>query len=284
VPAAHAFRATDAIAAMRAARAERCDVAFDFQDLWKSAVWARAAGARRVIGQAAGRREPWSRLLLGEAVEDNDAVHVIDRNLSLLRAVGIDEVGTREFPLPPTPVTPAVKAALEAVGRSFAILNPGGGWASKLWPAGHHGALARTLAHEGLTCLVTWGPGEQALADGVVAASGGGAMRCPPTTLLEYVEIARRAQVVIGADTGPVHLACAVGTPVVALFGPTDPARNGPFAPEDVVVRRPPPCAPCHRRRCERHEGVMAEITVEEVAAAALRRLGRTRAPAAGAR
>jgi ADP-heptose:LPS heptosyltransferase len=272
------------VAALRASRAERCDVAFDFQDLWKSAVWARASGAPRVVGQAGARREPWSRLLLGETVDDDDAVHVIDRNLALLRAVGIDEVGTREFPLPGPPLTATAKAALDAVGRSFAILNPGGGWASKLWPPEHHGALARSLAQDGLVSLVTWGPGEQSLADRVVAASGGIAVRCPPTTLLDYVELARRAQVVVGADTGPLHLACAVGTPVVALFGPTDPARNGPFSAKDVVVRRPPPCAPCHRRRCPRHEGVMAAITVEEVAAAVERRLGRTRAPAAGAR
>jgi ADP-heptose:LPS heptosyltransferase len=271
------------VAALRASRAERCDVAFDFQDLWKSAVWARASGAPRVVGQAGARREPWSAILLGEIVDDDDAVHVIDRNLALLRAVGIDEVGTREFPLPAPPAMATAGAALDAVGRSFAILNPGGGWASKLWPPEHHGALARSLAQDGLTSLVTWGPGEQSLADRVVAASGGIAVRCPPTTLLDYVELARRARVVVGADTGPLHLACAVGTPVVALFGPTDPARNGPFSAEDVVVRRPPPCAPCHRRRCPRHEGVMAAITVEEVAAAVERRLGRTRAPAAGA-
>jgi ADP-heptose:LPS heptosyltransferase len=284
VPPARSFHPREALAALRAARAERCDAAFDFQDLWKSAVWARASGAPRVIGQAGARREPWSRLLLGETVDDGDAVHVIDRNLALLRAVGIDEVGTREFPLPAPAPSPSVEAAWGAVGPSFAILNPGGGWASKLWPAEHHGVLARSLAGDGIPSLVTWGPGEQSLADRVVAASGGAAVRCPPTTLLDYVELARRASVVIGADTGPVHLACAVGTPVVAVFGPTDPARNGPFSAHDLVVRRPPPCAPCHRRRCPRHEGVMADITVEEVAAAVERRLGRARAPAAGAR
>jgi heptosyltransferase-1 len=284
VPPARSFRARQALAALSASRAERCDVAFDFQDLWKSAVWARASGAPRVVGQAGGRREPWSALLLDERVDDGDAVHVIDRNLALLRAVGIDAVGAREFPLPTPAASPTVAAALGAVGRAFAILNPGGGWSSKLWPPENHGALARSLAADGLVPLVTWGPGEQPLADRVVAASGGRAIRCPPTTLLDYLELARRARLVVGADTGPLHLACAVGTPVVALFGPTDPARNGPFSTEDVVVRRPPPCAPCHRRRCPRHEGVMAAITVEEVEAAVERRLGRAHAPAAGAR
>jgi ADP-heptose:LPS heptosyltransferase len=78
---------------------------------------------------------------------------------------------------------------------------------------------------------------------------------------------------VVAADTGPMHLACAVGTPVVALFGPTDPERNGPFAPEDVVLREVPPCAPCYRRTCAWHQGVMEDIGVDAVLAAAARRL-----------
>jgi len=78
---------------------------------------------------------------------------------------------------------------------------------------------------------------------------------------------------VVAGDTGPLHLACAVGTPVVALFGPTDPARNGPFAAADLVVRRVPPCAPCYRRGCSQHAGVMSLIPVEEVTAAVERRL-----------
>ena len=124
---------------------------------------------------------------------------------------------------------------------------------------------------------MSWGPGEEALADRVVAASGGAARRSFPTTLLDYVEIARRARLVVAADTGPLHLACAVGAPVVALFGPTDPARNGPFAAEDVVIRRMPPCAPCYSRSCLRHAGVMDGIAVAEVLAAAERRLARAR-------
>jgi len=142
-----------------------------------------------------------------------------------------------------------VDAGLAGIG-DFAVLNPGGGWASKLWPAERFGELARGLRDLGLRCLVSWGPGEEALADRVVAAADGAAVRSFPTTLLDYVEIARRARLVVAADTGPLHLACAVGTPVVALFGPTDPARNGPFAPADAVVRRTPACAPCYSRTC----------------------------------
>ena len=158
-----------------------------------------------------------------------------------------------------------------------AILNPAGGWASKLWPAERFGEVAKGLRELGLRSIVTWGPGEQSLADRVVAASDGAAERSFPTTLLDYVELARRARLVVAADTGPLHLACAVGTPVVALFGPTDPERNGPFAAADVVVRRTPPCAPCYSRACPRHPGVMAEIPAAEVLAAAKRRLAMAR-------
>lgn len=259
-------------------RAERYDVALDFQGLWKSALWAKFSGAPRTLGFAsAWRREPLSAMLADEgASPTREAVHVIDKNLALLRGLGIDDVGLREFPLPVTPSEAEnVRRGLEALRvRSFVILNPGGGWASKLWPPEFYGAVARALRDRELDCVVTWGPGEEALADRVVAASDGAAVRCFPTTLLEYLELCRETRLVVAADTGPLHLACSVGAPVLGLFGPTDPERNGPFSSDDKVVRRVPLCSPCHRRRCRVHEGVMAAITPSEVVRAIDVRLG----------
>ena len=280
-PAAKAFRWTEARSAVRALRARRYDVALEFQGLWKSAAWARFAGARRVIGYARRwRREPASALLLGEQAElPLGRDHVIDKNLALLGPLGIEAAGLREFPLPSSPeaIARVDQDVRDRGGGDFAILNPAGGWASKLWPAELFGEVAKGLRERGLRSIVTWGPGEEGLADRVVASSDGAAVRSFPTTLLDYVELARRARLVIAADTGPLHLACAVGTPVVALFGPTDPGRNGPFAPADEVVRRTPPCAPCYSRTCARHAGVMAEIPATEVLAAAERRLASAR-------
>jgi lipopolysaccharide heptosyltransferase I len=277
IPAVKAYALGGAVSALKALRAARYEVALDFQGLWKSAAWARLSGARRVVGyRASFRREAPSAWLVGQKVEmPAEAVHVIDKNLALLRALGIEAMGLREFPLPASPESvPRVEAGLQSLGLgAFAILNPGGGWASKLWPPERFGELARGLRARGLAPLVTWGPGEDGLADRVVAASEGAAVRSFPTQLLDYVELARRARVVVAADTGTLHLACAVRTPVVGLFGPTDPARNGPFDPADVTVRRVPPCAPCHRRSCPRHEGVMREIQASEVQAAVERRL-----------
>ena len=180
VPAAKAFRLGVARETVRALRARRYDVALDFQGLWKSAAWARLSGARRVVGFAGPwRRESPSALLVGERVE---------------------------------------RAVVELAALPFAILNPGGGWASKLWPAESFGAVARGLRERGLSAVVTWGPGEEALADRVVAASAGAAVRSFATSLLDYVALARRARLVVAADTGTLHLACAVGTPVVALI------------------------------------------------------------------
>jgi heptosyltransferase I len=278
LPSSRRFQFQEARSAVAALRHACYDVALDFQGLWKSATWARLSGARRVLGYGrAWRREPASALLVAERLPlPAEAVHVIDKNLALLRGLGIEAVGTREFPLPET-ATEAARVARElgALGLgNFVVLNPGGGWASKLWPAERFGALAAKLRDRGLASLVTWGPGEESLADRVVAASEGAAKRSFPTTLLEYVELARQAKLVIAADTGTLHLACAVRTPVVGLFGPTDPLRNGPFAAADVVVRQTPECAPCHRRVCATHDGVMSRIAVADVLAAALGRLG----------
>ena len=268
-----------AFSTVRSLRARRYDVALDFQGLWKSAAWARLSGARRVLGWEGGsRREPSSAVLVTERVVRTGGGNVIDKNLALLRPLGIEAAGLREFPLPPSAEAAArVDAGLAGLGGGgLVVLNPGGGWASKLWPAECFGELAKRLRALGLRPVVSWGPGEEGLADRVVAASDGRAVRSFPTSLLDYVEIARRARLVVAADTGPLHLACAIGTPVVALFGPTDPARNGPFAREDIVIRKTPACAPCYSRTCVRHAGVMEEIGVAEVLAAVQRRLGTT--------
>ena len=278
VPSARRFRIRPAREAVAALRAHGYDVALDFQGLWKSAAWARLSGARRVIGWSRRwRREPMSAVLAGERVELPPTItHVIDENLALLRPLGIDAVGRRWFALPrPGAEAYGVGSALAQMGVAedgLVVLNPGGGWPEKLWPAESFGALARLLRDRGLRPVVSWGPGEEPLADRVVAASGGAAVRCFPTTLLGFVELARRARLLVAGDTGPLHLACAVGTPVVALFGPTDPARNGPFSPEDGVRR-----APARGRRRDRFRvpsAAMAEIAVGDVAAAAFHRLG----------
>jgi ADP-heptose:LPS heptosyltransferase len=280
LPPARRFQLGLARAAVATLRSQRYDVALDFQGLWKSAAWARLCGAPRVIGWSRRwRREPSSAALARERVELPATVtHVIDENLALLRPLGIDAVGRRDFGLPRFHSEgEAVDRALAQAGVAAAdlvILNPGGGWPEKLWPAESFGALARGLRDHGLRPLVSWGPREDLLADRVVAASGGAAARCFPTTLREFVELARRARLVVAGDTGPLHLACAVGTPAVGVFGPTDPARNGPFSAADLVLRAPSLATTASTHRFRVASGSMAGIAVDQVMAAAARRLG----------
>ncbi|HEY7411419.1 MAG TPA: glycosyltransferase family 9 protein [Vicinamibacteria bacterium] len=274
-PPARRFRAGAARAALRALRQQPRDVALDLQGLWKSAAWARLSGARRALGYAAPwRREGASARLLHERVPPAAGVaHVIDEHLALLRPLGIEAVGTRDFGLPRGVAEAAAveRGLLELKLDDFVVLNPGGGWPEKLWPPERFGELARGLRERRLACVVTWGPGERPRAERVVEAAGGAATLCFPTTLLELLELLRRAHLLVAADTGPLHLACAASVPVVGLFGPTDPARNGPFSPADEVVEAPHGGA--GRVRYRREGARMGEIPVQSVLAAVDRRL-----------
>ena len=200
--------------------------------------------------------------------------HVVEMNLALARALtGREAAAAVRFRLPRDPGAEAW-CADELRRRSlerFLLLAPGGGWGAKLWPASRYGEVARALAEDGLRTLVNYGPGEEALAQEVAAASGGAAqpLSC---SVSELIALTRRAELFLGGDTGPMHLTAALGVPVVAIFGPTDPARNGPFGTNHVVLRSPV-SRTSYAHRAEVDPGMLA-ITSEEVVAAA-RRLAR---------
>jgi heptosyltransferase-1 len=175
----------------------------------------------------------------------------------------------------------AMQDARREIGESpFALLNPGAAWPNKRWPPERFGAVATFLREvRGLRSLVLWGPGEAPLAHAVVEASSGAATLAPPTRIRDVLELARSASLMISGDTGPLHIAAAAGTPLVAIFGPTDPSRNGPFSSEDVVVHRYETCSCHYQRRCRRSDWCLAEVTVAEVTAAIQQRLSRVTIP-----
>lgn len=262
---------------VRELRRVEYDVVFDLQGLLKSALLARLAGAARVVGfRRAELREPAARLFYTSAVNPRPAAHVIDKNLALLRAVGGGDRRIR-FPLtiPPSAV---VDAVARRYAEGFVLINPGAAWPNKRWPPERFGAVAAAIASaHGLRALVLWGPGEQPLAHAVAGASAGAAEVSPPTTVRELAGLARAARLVISGDTGPLHVAGAVGAPLVALFGPTRPERNGPWSPHDLALSRVDRCACLYERRCRRDRPCIDDITVEEVLAAVERRLAAPR-------
>jgi lipopolysaccharide heptosyltransferase I len=244
---------------LRPLRASTFDLALDFQGLLKSASIARLSGARRVFGFGRkGLREPASRIFLSKTIRVPSGIHVIRKNLALLAgALDIpvpDDAADFEFPLHISDIHKSeAEDATRDTNGGFAILNPGGGWPTKLWSPQRFGQLADELwKREGLSSLVTFGPGEEALAQSVLAASASGKTQAVCLSLKGFFALARRAQVYVGGDTGPTHLAVAAGAPVVGLFGPTEWWRNGSPRAEDICVERLDiDCrVECHRRAC----------------------------------
>jgi ADP-heptose:LPS heptosyltransferase len=260
---------------LRRLRASAFDIALDFQGLLKSASIARLSGARRVFGYSrAGLREPASALLLSKRVAVPRNIHVIHKSLLLLQgALGVPEPEELSFPINISPADER-EARDTAAGERYAILNPGGGWPTKLWSVDRFGKLAdRLWSSYGISSLVTYGPGELALAEGVRQSSTTGKARPVSLSLKGFYSLARSASVYVGGDTGPTHIAVAAGAPIVGLFGPTEWWRNGSPRVEDICVERNDiDCrVDCHRRSCSKW--ICMDIEVERVMEAVHKRL-----------
>ncbi len=242
------------------------DAAIDFQGAVRSALLAKWSGASTVFGSAQPRENAASMFYTRQV--ETDGRHVVEQALDLARAV-IGESAAGNTPRAEFPTDPDAEnkiASLIANSGEFAILNPGAGWGAKQWPAERYGAIAKALAQDGLRSLVNFGPGEETLATAVETASEGSSRKVS-CTIAELISLTRRARLMIAGDTGPMHLAAALQVPVVAIFGPTNPARNGPFGTQSIVLRSASSLTD-HSRFREPEQGLL-EITVEEVAAAA---------------
>jgi heptosyltransferase I len=250
------------------------DAAIDLQGLLKSAMLARSIRAHQTIGFPRRHlREPLARLFYTDAPDPGLATHVIYKNLALLAPLHVTDLRVR-FPLeiPRTATYAQIISRFE--GRNYAIVNPGAAWPNKRWPAVRFGAVAAAIEREfGWRSLVLWGPGEQELAQAVVAGSDGAADISPPTTITDLVGLARDARLMISGDTGPLHIAGAVNTPIVALYGPTRPDRNGPWGLSDVSVSRVQQCSCVYQRKCRKSEHCIDDISVAEVISAVERRV-----------
>lgn len=217
-------------------RTAKYELALDVQGAAKSAVLARASGARLILGFEHPREQLatifYSKKVIGSAP------HVIEQNLELCSAIAGAALVPGPFDLPRSPHAErwCDKLLGDLKVARFAILNPGSGWGAKCWPADRFAEVARRFRNMGLRSIVNIGPGEQELAAALTQSSDGAAQPVS-CSMSELVALARRASLFIGGDTGPMHLAAALHIPVVALFGPTDPARNGPYGAPSVILR-----------------------------------------------
>jgi heptosyltransferase-1 len=253
------------------------DIAIDLQGLLKSAAIAKISGGKRCIGfDKTNLREPAARLMYSGRVAVPHGINVIDKNLALVReALAIEAGDVYEFPIA---VLAEHRLEAEAIAsrpaRPFALLNPGGGWATKLWRAADFGRLAKRLSEEaGLEPVIVTGPGESHLAAEARENAGGIGLIHAEPTLKGFYELAKRASVYVGGDTGPTHIAVAAGAPVVGIFGPTEWWRNGSPRIDDICVGREDiGCrVDCHRRTCSKW--ICMDISVDTVFEAVTRRI-----------
>ena len=258
-------------------RANEYDAVLEMQGAIRSAVFARFTGCRRILGDARPREAP-ARWLYTEPV-NAQSEHVIDRGYELVSAIAADFL---EIGVPPLPIDRAAETWCDERYKQWkmdqspwALIHPGAGWGAKRWPAERFREVATWLTAQGIRVLVNAGPGEDSLAESV--AQGNESAHVVRSSVAEMVALTRRAAVVIGGDTGPLHLACALGRAVVGIYGPTDPARNGPYRFPDgaeCVVLRTPEIRRDHRRLPEPEAGLL-KIDVREVCEAAGRLLQR---------
>ena len=258
-------------------RQDRYDLVVDLQGLLKSALMVMCAGARFRIGLA-DSREGSGRALTHVVPLPPGPLHAVDRYLEVARFLGADPPTNKSFVFPSRPDDGVMVEALLAeagVGRTTLViaLNPQARWPTKLWGEEQFARLGEILAHRHGAKIVLIGSFLDLPAAGRLARR----MNPPPfvaagrTDLKVLIALLKRIDLLVTVDSGPMHLAAAMGTPLVALFGPTDPRLVGPYGGHGVVLRIPLPCSPCSKRRCliEADRLCMQSISVEEVAEAA---------------
>jgi lipopolysaccharide heptosyltransferase II len=251
-------------------RHRRYDAVLDLQGLLKSALYVVATGAPIRVGFAEGR-EGAPRVLTHRVSAPPQPVHAMERYLALAAAVdAIEPVREFHISVPPQEVAVA-QSFLSASPRPRIVLHPFARWRTKLWELEHWRALARTLMAEGAGMILTGSRDDESLAAAILA----GLDPLPLSlvgrlSLTQLTAVLQDVDLMITVDSGPMHLAAAVGTPVVALFGPTDPQRTGPLGP-GRILRRELPCSPCLQRHCRIADTYlcMRDLSVAEVLEAA---------------
>ena len=262
-------------------RRARYTCALDLQGTYRSAVLAWLSGVRRRIGRTReATREPGAALFYTEHVVPTGR-HIVDMTVDLAVRAGARPQAEPQFPLRvPENALRAVreKLAREGVPGDHVVISPGGGWKSKCWPPERFGALAaELLRRDGVRSVVNIAPGEEELAAGIVQAAGSPAPPVVSVAIPELAALLAQARLVVAGDTGPLHLAAALGTRVVGLFGATDAERNGPL-PRGLVLQNvsgpPPEYIRGDYVRLNSYSAAMLSLSVEQVLAAVEQEIG----------
>jgi len=246
------------------------DIIADFHGIIKSALLSRMARGKRVVGFSKTYAKEKSHLFYDEVVEGNERrIHKVERNMLMARYLGV--CGDTLMPHLATPYEAKlyIDSFFEKQGLSppiFAI-NPFSSKGSeyKRWDLERYGELIRVITEKlDATTLILWGPDEEEGAQYLKKISGNKAYLSCPTDISQLFALLCKVQMYIGGDTGVMHLAALAGTPVLALFGPTDVEINAPYTHLKRVLRKELGCSPCKNRFCNDRK-CMEEITVEEV-------------------
>ena len=263
---------TEAAAFLRGLRRDEFDLVLDFQGLFKSGLLAGLARGKRTIGFAHAR-EGAPFFYTEKAPAPNFNEHAIVRHMGLLRYMGIQDDAMVFAQLWGQQQEQSVQKLLGGHAPDSAgpliVVHPCAAWPTKCWDAGRVAAVCDSLRKTFSARIVFVGAAaEQAHVSGIIARMAEPTVSLAGrTTLRELACVLARSSLMVAMDSGPMHLACAVGTPVVALFGPTAPWRTGPFGSRHSVIRKELDCSPCYRKKtCPLgHHRCMADITVEDV-------------------
>lgn len=244
------------------------NVSLDLQGLAKSASVAYLSGAKTRLGFCNMRE--LSSLVSRPVCGTNVKGHVVERYLDVVRELGC-RVEKVIFPLVTTAQEEQVATAIAKqsgldLNNPYIILATGANWPNKRWPASNYAHLVDKIYEKDFIPVLIGGPGDRMLADQIIAGT-----QVPPvdltgkTSLKQLAYVIKRAKALVGGDTGPMHLSAGIGTPVVALLGPTDINRNGPYGQGHVSLSVSYDCHGCWKRKCPKNVDCLADITIDQV-------------------
>jgi heptosyltransferase-1 len=228
----------------RELKKEKYNLVVDLQGLLRSGVLTAATGAPVRVGFAEAREG--SRVFYTHKIEGGKNIHAVDRYLKIADFLGCPTTDVY-FPFPLYSKSLSLTHNL-SIPEDYAVIVPGARWKTKIWPPEKFGKLSSKLP---LSTLIVGGKGDIDAADEIVALSNGKAISLAgKTDLKELIEVMKGARFVISNDSGPMHIAAALGIPVFAIFGPTDPSKTGPYGKGHTIIKEEITCAPCFKKTC----------------------------------